>query len=207
MELLKGIKNIIFDLGGVVINLDYKISIEEFKKLGLKDFDVFFAGNSVLNKWDRGRITIKEFLTEIKKFLPDSVTDEQVINAWNAMLLDFPRERADLLKKLRIKYRTFLLSNTNELHLDCHFKWLKKWYGINDLSPFFEKQYYSNIIGMRKPDAEVYEFILSDRGLKPEQTLFIDDNLQNVEGAIKCGIRSLHLQQPTTILDVFPSLA
>ena len=206
MELLKGIKNIIFDLGGVVINLDYKISIEEFKKLGIKDFDVFFAKNSVLDKWDRGRITVNEFLAEIKKHLPDSVTNEQIINAWNAMLLDLPKERAELLKKLRKKYRTFLLSNTNELHLEYHFKYLQDFYGVNDLSPFFEKLYFSNIIGMRKPDAEVYEFVLSDSGLKPEQTLFIDDHLQNVESAIRCGIKSYYLQYPSTIMDIFPSM-
>ena len=100
-----------------------------------------------------------------------------------------------------------MLSNTNELHLDCHFKYLQDTYGINDLGPFFEKQYFSNIIGMRKPDAEVYEFVLNDSGLKSGQTLFIDDHLQNIEGAIKCGIRTLHLQQPATILDVFPSFA
>ena len=207
MELLKGIKNIIFDLGGVVINLDYNITIAEFKKLGIVDFEVFFTKHSQFDKLERGRISGKQFVAELKKYLPDSVSDQQVIGAWNAMLLDFPLERAELLAKLKTQYRTFLLSNTNELHLDCHSKLLQKEHGINDLSSFFEKQYFSHIVGMRKPDAEIYEFVLNENGLKPEETLFIDDNIKNIEGAVRCGIRSLHLKKPLTLLDVFHSLS
>jgi glucose-1-phosphatase len=203
MDLLKGIKNIIFDFGGVVINLDYDITIREFKRLGIDDFDIFFTKNSQLDKLDRGGISGKQFVEELKKYLPDTISDDQVIKAWNAMLLDFPEERADLLKKLKGQYRTFLLSNTNELHLDYYFGLLQKEHGVKDLSSFFEKQYFSNIIGMRKPDAEIYEFVLNENGLKPEETLFIDDNIQNIEGAARCGLRSIHLEKPLTIMDVF----
>jgi glucose-1-phosphatase len=203
MELLNGIKNIIFDLGGVVINLDYNITLAEFKKLGIDDFDGVFNKNHQLDNLEKGKISGKQFVTEVKKYLPDSISDNQVIKAWNAMLLDFPEERAELLKKLKGKYRTFLLSNTNELHLDSHFGLLQKENGVNYLSTFFEKQYFSNIIGMRKPDADIYEFVLNENGLKPDETLFIDDKLENIEGAIRCGIRSFHLEKPLTLMDVF----
>ena len=206
MELLKGIKNIIFDLGGVVINIDYQITINELRKLGMVEIDKLFnqyRQEPWCDSLDRGHISSQQFIFNLKNHLPDTVSEDQVIKAWNAMVLDFPEPRAELLKKIKKDYNTLLLSNTNELHIDYYFGKLKEWYGINDMSPFFHKEYYSHIIGKRKPDAEIYEFILSENNLKPEETLFIDDNIQNIEGAAKLGIRSFLLEKPQTIIDVF----
>jgi FMN phosphatase YigB (HAD superfamily) len=209
MDLLKGIKNIIFDFGGVIINIDYHLTIKEFQKLGIPDFELFFTQHHQ-EPWfdllDKGGISGEQFVAEIKKYLPPSVSNDRIISAWNAMLLDFPSSHIELLNKLKTQYRIFLLSNTNEIHLEYYFGKLKEWYGINDMSPFFEKEYYSHIIGKRKPDTEIFEIVLSENGLKPDETLFIDDNIQNTESAVKCGIRSFFLQKPVTILDVFPSL-
>jgi len=206
MDLTEGIKNIIFDFGGVVINLDINLTIDEFKKLGIDDFEEFYNQHKQelwFDKFDTGRISGHQFVMQIKKYLPDTVSESQIIRAWNAMLLDFPVPRASLLKELRKHYRTFLLSNTNEIHVDYYFRLLNEWYGIHDMSDFFEREYYSFMIGKRKPDPETFMHILDENHLRAEETLFIDDTLQHVEGARKCGVRAYHLQEPETILDIF----
>jgi len=204
---LKGIKNIIFDLGGVIINIDYKLTLAEFKKIGLKDVEKIYTQFGQLewfDNYDRGRISSETFLSEFGKLLAPGTSREQISHAWNAMLLDFPQERAELLLKLKDRYRTFLLSNTNELHINYYFQKVKELYGYDEMKSFFEKDYYSHRIGMRKPDAEIFEFVLQENGLLAAETLFIDDTLQHVEGARGAGLRAYHLVAPETILDVFP---
>lgn len=206
MEILKGIKNIIFDLGGVVINLDYRLTLGEFRKLGLEDIEKLYTQFNQLpwfDKYDTGGISSEKFLFEFKKWLAPGTTNEQIIHAWNAMLLDFPPERADLLVKLKGRYRTFLLSNTNEIHINYYLGRINEWYGEGAIDNFFEKTYFSNRIGMRKPDREIFEFVLSENGLMACETLFIDDSPQHVEGAKSVGLRAYHLQAPETIVDVF----
>jgi FMN phosphatase YigB (HAD superfamily) len=205
MELLKGIKNIIFDFGGVIINIDYKLTINEFKSLGLTDIEKVYTQFSQLpwfNKFDTGGIGSETFLTEFSKMLAPGTNREQIIHAWNAMLLDFPAERAELLLNLRSSYRTFLLSNTNEIHINYFLNRISEWYGNEAMDKFFEKVYYSNRIGMRKPDKEIFEFVLMENSLKASQTLFIDDSIQHVEGARIAGLRAYHLQAPETIVDI-----
>jgi glucose-1-phosphatase len=205
-ELLKGIKNIIFDLGGVIINIDYKITLGKFKALGLKDVDKIYTQFSQLpwfDSYDKGGISSEKFINEFGKFLNPGTTKEQIIDAWNAMLLDFPAERAELILKLKDRYRTFLLSNTNEIHIEYYLGLVDQWYGKDAMNKFFERAYYSNRIGMRKPDKEIFEFVVTENGLKASETLFIDDSPQHVEGARKAGLRAYHLQAPGTIVDIF----
>lgn len=206
MELLKGIKNIIFDLGGVIVNIDYHLTINAFKNLGLNDPEKVytqFQQLPVMDKYDIGQISSEEFVAELRKILTPGTSDEQIINAWNAMLLEFPQERAELLLKLKSKYRTFLLSNTNDIHITYFFKRIKKDYGYDEMKAFFEKDYYSHRIGMRKPNKEIFDFVVNENGLIPSETLFIDDSPQHVEGARKAGLRAYHLVAPEGILEVF----
>jgi len=206
MELLKGIRNIIFDLGGVIINIDYHLTINAFKNLGLIDPEKIytqFQQLPVMDKYDIGQISSDEFVAELRKILAPGTSDEQIINAWNAMLLDFPQERAELLLKLKSKYRTFLLSNTNDIHITYFFKRIKKDYGYDEMKSFFEKDYYSHRIGMRKPNKEIFDFVVNENGLIPSETLFIDDTLQHVEGAKRAGLRAYHLVAPGGILELF----
>ncbi len=206
MELLKGIKNIIFDLGGVVINLDYKLTLNEFKSLGFTDIEKVYTQFSQLHwfdSYDRGGISSEQFVAGFREYLGPGVNDEEIIRAWNAMLLDFPPERAELLLELKSRYRTFLLSNTNDIHIKYYNGRIRKEYGYEGLEQFFEKDYYSHIVGMRKPDKEIFEFVLRENGLKASETLFIDDSPQHVEGAGKTGIRAYHLQAPETIVSLF----
>ena len=196
MEILKGIKNIIFDFGGVVINIDYHRTKDAFKELGADNFDNLysqFQQKQVFDLYETGKISEKEFISGLKSSLPENLETHKIIHAWNAMLLDFPKENFEFLASIKSKYRTFLLSNTNETHLKYYFQKINSWYGMENMDPLFEKTYFSCRLGLRKPDPEIFEYVLKDAGLKAEETLFIDDSPQHVEGARKCGLRGHHL--------------
>ncbi len=193
------IKNIIFDLGGVILNIDYHLTINAFKELGIKNFASLFTQAQqigVFDSMDKGLITPQEFRNAIRDISGMPLTHGQIDGAWNAMLLDFPVSRLELLGRVKNHYRTFLLSNTNAIHIEDYNKILFNTFGVQNLSVFFEREYYSHLIHMRKPDAEVFELILNENKLKPEETLFIDDSIQHVEGAKQLGIKAYHLDIP-----------
>lgn len=191
------IKNIIFDLGGVILNIDYHLTIEAFKKLGFENIDATFTRatqTGLFDQLDRGLITPSKFRDGVRELSGKPLTDQQIDGAWNAMLLDFPTPRMELLAKIHRQNRTYLLSNTNQIHLDVYNQILHKAFGVKDLSCFFEKEYYSHVIHMSKPDAEVFRLILNQNGLRADETLFIDDTEQHIEGARKLGINAYHLR-------------
>jgi putative hydrolase of the HAD superfamily len=195
---MKKIKNIIFDLGGVILNINPELTLKAFKSLNFNDFDKNFMElkkSGLFKKFETADVSASEFRNEIKKFLINPVSDEKIDYAWNKMLLDFPKERIDLLRSLKKQYRTFLLSNTNEIHLRSYFKTLENNYGIKNMSSLFEKEYYSHELGLRKPNLDIYQFVLKDSNLNPNETLFIDDMPKNIEAAKKVGIKS-HLLLP-----------
>lgn len=195
METLKldGIKNIIFDLGGVILNIDYEKTINEFKKLGVDDFQKIFSQaeqNKISEDFEKGLIPEEKFYQSILSKSEKHFTKNQFKLAWNAMLLDFPLERLKLLKRIKEKYRIFLLSNTNETHLMAFYEQLEKIYGVEKFKHLFERVYYSHLIKLRKPNTEVYNYVMEENSLKKEETLFIDDSIKNVEGALKSGIHA-----------------
>lgn len=202
---IKSFKNIIFDLGGVLININYSLTSRAFEKLGVSNFDALFSQASqthLFDLYEKGLITSAEFRKRIKAFLPGGIDDNTIDNAWNAMLLDFPKERLDLLQKVKLTHRTFLLSNTNEIHIQKINQDLNQQYGIPNLNGFFEKVYLSYGVNKRKPDAEIFEQVLSENNLKPSETLFIDDSPQHIEGAKKLGIQTYWLDvKKETILN------
>lgn len=190
------VKNIIFDLGGIFIDLNYFQTEAAFKNLGFINFnDVYTFKKQELffDEFDRGKIAAADFRKEIKKHLPVAVTDEQIDLAWNAMLIDIPEKRIKWLEKISKNYSTFLLSNTNTIHVHAFTEMLENKFGKNIFKDLFQKTYYSCEIGMRKPDAEIFEFVLKDSHLKKEETIFIDDSIQHVDGANRTGLRSFHL--------------
>ena len=198
------IRNIIFDLGGVILNLDPAATQKAFETIGLADFEKHYTTirqTGCFDDFDRGKISEKEFRDHLKKFLPATITDDAIDKAWNAMLLDLPKERLDLLQSLGKKYRLFLLSNTNEIHVTAFSSYLQKEFGFSDFSSYFERWYYSCRIGKRKPDVEIFQFVLNENGLIAEETLFIDDSPQHVEGAKKVGIKSYLLPAGKDICD------
>lgn len=199
---MSGIKNIIFDLGGVIINLDYNRTRNAFIELGLTGFDAIYSQaqqGGFFDSFDTGRLSPEEFRTEIRKHLKQEISDNQIDHAWDAMLLDVPSEKLQLLSRLKTKYRTFLLSNTNVIHVNNFSNYLQRTYGHSDFTPYFEKWYYSCNIGMRKPDAEIFEFVLNENGLRAEETFFIDDSIQHIEGATRCGLQTIHHQQSESL--------
>jgi putative hydrolase of the HAD superfamily len=185
------IKNIIFDLGGVIIDIDYNLAAAAFKKLGIVDFDNFYSKakqSSLFDDFEKGLISNSDFRASLRQYLPESVTDHQIDEAWNAMLLGIPSHRVDFLQKVANKYRVFLLSNTNRIHIDAFTQYNDEKFGKGYFEDIFEYCYFSSDIAMRKPDAEIFEFVLTENGLTKEETIFIDDSIQHVQGALSTGI-------------------
>jgi putative hydrolase of the HAD superfamily len=199
------IRNIIFDLGGVILDIDIKKTQEAFKKIGFKNIEQLFGlgvAESFFKEHERGTITDDEFVEKIRKSSDHAADDNAIIDAWNAMLLEFPKERIEFLQQLKKKYRLFLFSNTNGIHVEAFKKLYHTSFQNGSLDDLFEKAYYSHIAGYRKPDHQSFRNILEDSNLKPEETLFIDDALVNVEAAREVGMKAIHLQPGKTIIDV-----
>jgi len=159
---MKNISAIIFDLGGVIMDIDVKQTLKAFTKLGLKDIEKYFGHGfaaSFFSDHEAGKITDEEFLNEIKKLLSGEVSDEAVIDAWNALLLCFPPERIALLREIKTKYRLFLFSNTNAIHYN-KFSGIYRNEFSGELEDLFEKAYYSHSLGHRKPDKSGFELII-----------------------------------------------
>ncbi len=206
---MASVKNIIFDLGGVIINLDMPLTIRKIEALGIPEFHKIYgqlAQTDVFDRFDKGLISEEEFFTSfIEQFqLKCNVTE--LIDAWNAMLLDFPKNRLEDLLYYRKGYRTFLLSNTNTTHVKAFEDILYKSHGVKDLSGFFEKTYYSCNMGMRKPDREIFEFVLRENNLDPNETIFIDDTIIHVDGARSLGINALLLPKGAGFRDLLEPL-
>jgi glucose-1-phosphatase len=207
---LTNIKNIIFDLGGVIINIDYDKSIRELKKYSKSGSAIEFtqrAQSQLFDLYETGNSTCQEFRDSLRHEYDLEATDEQIDEAWNAMLLDIPAERIELLRELSKQYRIFLLSNTNAIHLKRFNEMVEHSFTIPSLDSLFEQTYYSHLVGLRKPDAVIFEQILNENGLRKEETLFIDDSIQHIESAGKVGLQTLHLQPPLTINQVFRHVA
>jgi glucose-1-phosphatase len=193
---MENIKNIIFDLGGVLLNIDFKKTEAAFKLLGWDSFSDYisqFHISELFEKYETGQIDDLEFVEGISRLMGKAANNENIIEAWNALLLDFPPPRIALLRKLKSRYRTFLLSNTNAIHLREFQQRLHEKEGVF-LEDIFEKTYYSHVVKLRKPHAAIFELVLNENGLKPEETLFIDDTASNFEEARKMGIQIYHLQ-------------
>ena len=201
---MDNVKNIIFDLGGVIMDIDVKQTLNAFSRLGIKNIHEFFGHGfaaSFFSDHEAGRISDEEFLKEIKKLLTGELADEAVIEAWNALLLKFPPERIALIKELKSSYRLFLFSNTNAIHHE-KFSQIYRESFSGELEDLFEKAYFSHVLGHRKPETGGFELILKENGLDPEKTLFVDDALMNVEGAIKAGLKGLYLPPGVYITDI-----
>ena len=192
------IKNIIFDLGGVIINLDINKTINEFNKITKSPFESIYGQlqqTELFDLFDKGLISETVFFDELRKNITTHAENDQLINAWNAMLLDFPAYRLNFLKTLQPKFRLFLLSNTNETHIKEFEKQLYANHGFKNLEPYFEKVYYSCRMGMRKPDEEIFNWVLNENGLTANETIFIDDTIHHVNGALNAGIQAFLLDK------------
>ena len=203
----KPIRNIVFDLGNVIINIDPDLTLQKTREFGVTNFDEMYTimrQSDLFDRLDTGKISLPEFRDAIRAYTKIHLTDQQIDDAWCAMLLDFPEENAELLRKLRAKgYKLYLLSNTNEMHIAHYTEYLKQRFGCDLLSELFDRTFYSHEIGYRKPNREAYEYVLKAEGLKPAETLFIDDLEHNVIGARKTGIQAYHHPKGNRLVDLF----
>lgn len=194
-DILNGIKNIIFDLGGVVINIDHHKTAEAFKKLGIDNFIDIFSHtqqHSILDDFEKGLLSGNEFRKAISNELKINISDTEFDFAWNAILLDIPRYRIEAINKLNNHFQLFMLSNTNSIHMDCMNFYLKNNFGVSSYSYLFGKAYYSFELKMRKPDKEIFQYVINDAKINPEETLFIDDFAPNLESAEWLGLKIYH---------------
>lgn len=207
MTIDKDIKSIVFDLGGVLLNLDYSRTTTAFQKLvpNLGSFDAIYSRTSqtqLFENFEIGNISASEFRQGIRRIANKEITDDAIDKAWNAMLLDFPIKRLQMLEKLKLNYNLFLLSNTNEIHLAAYTKILASTFGFRNLSHIFEKEYYSHQLKMRKPTQEIFQFVLESNKLKAIETLFIDDSAEHVKTAQQLGLKTCWLEKENEITKI-----
>ena len=201
----KQIKNIIFDLGGVILDIDYHLTRDAFVKLGIVNFDELYSQKKqehFFDDFEIGKISEKEFFNEIRKSSKLDLSNSEIEHAWNALLQTIPEKRILWLEELKNDYRIFLLSNTNAIHIKAFTKYLHDSYGDDMLKEHFEKTYYSSEIGMRKPNHDIFEFVLKDNNLDVSETAFIDDSVQHVKGSIDIGLKGILLEKGEKVEDV-----
>jgi len=204
--MLEGIKNIIFDLGGVIYAVDYHKTIQAFEALGIEDFEGVYAkaGQSDLfDNLETGKISKTAFFDGIKQLSGSEISEAEITHAWNAMLLDFMSDALECLKSLKGQYRIFLLSNTNEIHIQEIENRVGE-VAFTDFCALFEQVYLSHDLGLRKPHTEVFTHIVKEQALDSTETLFIDDSIQHVQGALKAGLKAHHLKDGERIIQLLP---
>lgn len=185
------IKNIIFDLGGVVLDLDQGRTLRAFKRLGT-DLDEINHEDSVFIDYELGKIDEAYFLQSLFTYLKGDASKEQIKDAWNAMLLDLPKERIELLRQLKKHYRLFLLSNTNHTHIEEVYRA----HGKEIFDELFEIQFLSHQMGSRKPMLACYQQVLDQAEIKAEESVFIDDSRINIKGAQQAGLHTILANEP-----------
>jgi glucose-1-phosphatase len=199
------IKTLVFDLGGVILDLAVEQTIQAFADLAgiskQKATEIFHTSPE-FNLYEKGGMTDGQFRDFLRSAYTPNASDEKIDGAWNQMLRNIPVAKLELLDRLRDQYHVLLLSNTNEIHLTyINSKLLPQ--NTASLDQYFHKAYYSHRMLKRKPDAEIFEQVLNENNLKADQTLFLDDNLMNVKGAESVGIKTVHVVTPDLILNYF----
>jgi len=198
-------KNIIFDLGGVILDVDYNLTRTAFEKLGVTHFDEMYSqanADKLFQKLETGEITDDVFYKEFNRCTGLQLSDEEIRKAWDAMLLYFRGKSLEFLERIRPRYKTYLLSNTNYVHIAAFKETLHQQIGVKTLEEYFDEAFYSCKIGLRKPDAACYEWVLKNLKIQPDETLFIDDSLHNIQGAKKAGLQTIHLLPGMKIEDL-----
>ena len=197
-------KNILFDLGGVILDINIQATLKLFYELGFPpellqypesmQTDVFF-------RYQTGRLDTGQFRDEIRKVTGVDMSDKVFDQAWNAMLVGIPKERTDLLKVLSKRYKLYMLSNTSELHVKVFEKMYVDAAG-ESMHDVFDKIYYSHEIGLHKPDREAWEYVIKDAGILPEETLFLDDTIYNIKASQELGFQAIHIHERMTLMNL-----
>jgi putative hydrolase of the HAD superfamily len=203
LVIMQNIKNIVFDLGGVILNIDAQLTFDAFKRLGMNgSFQDEKDAMKYFFDLEKGHSTPAAFRDFIRQLIGGQIADSDIDTAWTAMLLDIPADRVRYIEKLRRNYRVFLLSNTNEIHRLKFHRIFEENFGYS-FDQLFERNHYSHEMGLRKPDPEIYRMVLKDNKLVPAETLFIDDIAENVVAAESVGMKGLNIL-PGTLLEALP---
>lgn len=196
------LRNIIFDLGGVLINIDYARTKDAFEALGFNKFEAMYSqytADALFSDLETGKISDSDFYSVLMKQEP-YLSENDLRNAWNAMLLEFRLGSLSFLEDLRQRYNLYLLSNTNVIHRAAFKTIFREQTGFESLDNFFTRSWYSDLVGLRKPNEDIFEFVLEDADLKANETLFIDDSYNNIETAKKLGFET-HLLVPGELIE------
>jgi len=198
------IKNILFDLGGVILDIDVQATLKRFYELGFPSELLQYPNNMTSDlffRYETGKIGTMEFRNEIRRISGVDVSDEDLDKAWNAMLLRIPEERTRLLDKLRERYNLYMLSNTSALHAPVFEQMYLEVAGL-PMKSLFKKVYYSFEIGCHKPDTLAWKHVISDAGIMPQETLFLDDNIHNIMASKELGFQAIHIHERTSLTDL-----
>ena len=200
------IKNIIFDLGGVILDIDENIVYKELEKMGINTLELARSKEfmDIMSKFDTGIYTAPTFRKKTKALLGlEKMTDQKFDAIWNSMLLDIPRERIEAIEKVKKHYKIFLMSNSNVIHYDLYVRDLQLRFGYHEFDELFNKSYFSFAEHLEKPDPRFFELILDHEGLLPEETLFIDDTASNIRAAQSLGIHTYHISREELVRNLF----
>jgi FMN phosphatase YigB (HAD superfamily) len=199
------IKNIIFDLGGVFLDIDFNATEKAFVSQGVTNFNDYYTQHSastLFEDLETGKLSPEEFYEGFRQETSTSLTDEQIKGAWNAMLGRFPVERLNWLEEIGFRYKIYLYSNTNIIHYQAFQKIYQECTGKDNFDDYFVKAHYSHDIGLRKPYPDSFQRLLALENLDAAETLFIDDSYKNIEGAKQVGLQTILLLPPKTVLEL-----
>jgi glucose-1-phosphatase len=202
-------KVVIFDFGNVIINIDQEKTYQAFSDLTFKSaaqVKKIFEENQVFRNFEIGKFDETEFKDVIRQVLGYPLNDSEIEKAWNTLLLDIPKERWLYLEEIRSKVPIYLLSNTNFTHIEFCKKYISKRFGIPNFLNFFEKSYLSYELGLYKPSYEIYDYVLKDIGIEPQNVIFFDDNADNIAAALDLGINAIKIDPPEDFMKILDQL-
>ena len=194
---MEKVENIVFDLGGVILDIDYNLTRAAFEKLGVVHFDEMYSQSTadrLFQKLETGKISEEDFYKEFNQCTGLHLSPKEIRDAWNAMLLHFREDSLQSLSELAHRYKIFLLSNTNHIHITCFKNIFSEKKRDKPFDEYFTRAFYSCNIGLRKPNPECYEWVLNELSAEARKTLLIDDSEGNIEGAKKAGWQTLYLR-------------
>jgi HAD superfamily hydrolase (TIGR01509 family) len=197
-------KNILFDLGGVILDINVQATLKQFYELGFPAELMQFPNSMTTDlyfRYETGKLDTEQFRNEIRKAAGIEMTDHAFDEAWNAMIVRFPEERIALLKRLSKRYNLYMLSNTSSLHVKVFEKMYLEVAG-EPMQEVFKKIYYSHEIGWHKPDLEAWEYVLNDAHIKAEETLFLDDNIHNIKASQELGFQAIHIHERIQLMSL-----
>ena len=201
---MKKIDALLFDLGGVLIDVDYHKTIDAFAQLGVQNpSDLYnqFSQNQLFDQYEKGEVSSKFFIEQLKRLTKIDTIESDIVIAWNAMIGNFPTEKLDFIAELSQHNPCFLLSNTNEIHLKKAIENLQKT-AFKNIDDLFIKCYYSHIIGKRKPEVETFKWVIDQMGMEANKVLFIDDSPQHIEGARKAGLQVIYYKEASDLFSI-----